>query len=337
MGTNKPSPERIYELSTCFWRSKTFLTAVELGVFSELSRGPLDAKGLTDRLGLDARGARDFFDALVALGLLQRDNAHYANAPDADYYLDRSKQSYIGGWPETLNERGYPSWGALSYALRTGRPHNEIKNREDLFTALYASSRRKKSYLRGMTGISMQTAKVLSRDFPWSDYESFADIGTAEGCLPVQLALRHRHLTGIGFDLPPVKSVFERYVKSFGLESRIRFVEGNFFKNRMPEADVLIMGRILHDWGYNMRRKLLKKAYYSLPVGGALIVYDMMIDNHRKRNTTALLMSLNMLLNTQDGSDYTSKECCVWMRNVGFRKVHSELLRGPDTMIIGTK
>src|SRR6185312_3960041 len=103
-----------------FWGPKTLLSAVELGVFTELAGGPADLATLTTRLGLHPRGARDFLDALVALGMLNRDGAVYANTTETDHFLDRAKPSYVGGLLEMGNARLYPFWGKLTEALRTG-------------------------------------------------------------------------------------------------------------------------------------------------------------------------------------------------------------------------
>ena len=75
-------PDRIMQLGMSFWGSKTLLSAVELGLFTELAENSLDAEALAERLELHPRGARDFFDALVALGMLQRSNSQYANTSE---------------------------------------------------------------------------------------------------------------------------------------------------------------------------------------------------------------------------------------------------------------
>ena len=121
-----------------FWGAKTLLSAVELGLFSELAREPLDAETLRVRLGLHPRGARDFFDALVALSLLERTNGRYHNTPETDLFLDAGKSSYLGGLFEMLNVRLYGFWGLLTEALRTGQPQNEAKTGGNFFQdALY--------------------------------------------------------------------------------------------------------------------------------------------------------------------------------------------------------
>jgi len=85
------------QLGTAFWGSKTLLSAVELGLFSELANGPANAEELARRHGLHQRSARDFLDALVALGMLERQDGQYSNTPETDLFLDRAKPSYIGG------------------------------------------------------------------------------------------------------------------------------------------------------------------------------------------------------------------------------------------------
>jgi hypothetical protein len=87
------SPDGIVQLGLGFWASKTFLSAVELGLFTELGDGPLDEAALRQRLGLHPRSARDFLDALVALGMLERHDGRFANTPATDLYLDRNKSS----------------------------------------------------------------------------------------------------------------------------------------------------------------------------------------------------------------------------------------------------
>lgn len=332
------TPDYIMQLGLGFWASKTLLSAVELDLFTEMAQGPARAEALSERLGLHPRGARDFLDALVALKVLERDaEGRYYNAPEAATFLDRSKPSYMGGMLEMANARLYPFWGSLTEALRTGRPQNEVKSGDDFFGALYADPARLEGFLSAMSGLSLGAARAMARKFPWGNYETFVDVGGAQGGLPVQLALAHTHLRGWNFDLPAVGPVFEKYVAAHGLSDRLKFYPGDFFKDPMPSADVLVMGHILHDWDLGEKRALLKKAYEALPAGGALVVYEALIDDGRRENATGLLMSLNMLIETPGGFDYTGADCQRWMRETGFRETRVEHLAGPDSMVVGIK
>jgi hypothetical protein len=147
--SKEPSLDRIVDLQFQFAASKVFLSAVELGVFTVLSEGPLDHESLRGRLGLHPRAARDFFDTLVSLGVLERDGNRYANTEETGFYLNRGKPGYAGGMAEMVNARLYGHWGHLTDALRTGRPQNEIAGAQDLFAALYSDPQRLKLFLSG--------------------------------------------------------------------------------------------------------------------------------------------------------------------------------------------
>ena len=189
----------------------------------------------------------------------------------------------------------------------------------------------------GARGISRGAAINIAAKFPWANYKTFADVGAAQGDTASQIALANPHLTGIGFDLAEVGPIFDEYVEGLGLADRLKFQPGNFFENPLPSADVLIMGHILHDWDLDTKRMLIAKAYAALPPGGAFIVYESIIDDARSQNAFGLLMSLNMLIESPGGFDYTGADCQSWMQDVGFRETRTEHLIGPDSMVIGIK
>ena len=333
-----PTPEHILQVGLGFWASKTLLSAIEMEVFTELARHPEDGEALRERLGLHERGSRDFFDALVALGFLQRHDGVYSNTPATELFLDKRKPSYVGGILEMANHRLYPFWGGLTEGLRTGRLQNEAKSGDvPFFEALYADPARLREFLAAMSGLSRGANMAIAQRFPWRDHASFVDVGTAQGDLAVQIALANPHISGTGFDLPEVAPVFERYVEDNGLAGRLGFHAGNFFADPLPEADVITMGHILHDWDLDQKRMLISKAHDALPEGGALIVYEAIIDDDRSQNAFGLLMSLNMLIETDGGFDYTAADCMGWMLEAGFSDTRSEHLVGPDSMVIGIK
>jgi hypothetical protein len=332
------TPDTIMQLGLAFWGSKTLLSAVEFGLFTTLANGPLNAEELTGHLKLHPRSARDFFDALVALGMLEREGELYRNTPETDQFLVRDKLTYLGGMLEMANERLYPFWGSLTEGLRSGLPQNEIKTGgQGLFETIYGDPDRLRLFLGAMTGLSMGASKAIAEKFPWKDHRTVVDVGGAQGGLLVQVCLAHPQLSGTNFDLPVVGPIFEEYAASNGLSDKLKFLPGNFFEDPIPSAEVITMGHILHDWNLDEKRMLLDKAYRALPEGGALIVFEALIDNERRLNAFGLLMSLNMLIETPGGFDYTGKDCSGWMRNAGFRETRVEHLIGPDSMVVGIK
>jgi hypothetical protein len=333
-----PTPDHLMNIGFAFAASKALLSAVELGVFTRLAQNPATVEELRKDLSLHSRSARDFFDTLVAIGVINRDDrGRYHNTPDSALYLDKAKDSYIGGLLEMGNARLYKFWGNLTEGLRSGQPQNELRDEPDLFDRLYADPKLLKHFLEAMTGISRPTARVIAEKFHWPAFGTFIDIGCAQGALPVEVARRHRHLSGGGYDLPQVQPVFDQFVENHGLSQRLQFYPGDMFQEPLPRADVLVMGHILHDWGLEAKLSLVRKAYEALPSGGALIVYDAMIDDDRRSNIGGLLMSLNMLIETREGFDYSGADCRKWLHDAGFRNIRQEPLGGPDSMVVGIK
>jgi hypothetical protein len=333
-----PSPEHILQIGLGFWASKTLLSAVEMEVFTELAKHPEDLETLTGRLGLHPRSAKDFLDALVALGFLQRNDGVYSNTPSTEIFLDKKKPTYIGGMLEMANQRLYEHWNRLTTALRTGQPQGEAgQTGTNTFEAIYADPARLKTFLKAMSGVSRGANMAIAAKFPWAKYRTVVDAGPAQGDLLVQVALKNTHLLGIGFDLPEVGPIFEEYIEANGLSSRVQFQPGSFFTEPIPNAEVVMMGHILHDWDLEQKRMLIAKAYDALPKGGALMVYDAIIDDDRSKNAFGLLMSLNMLIETPGGFDYSGADCIGWMKSAGFTDARVEHLVGPDSMVIGIK
>ncbi|HEX4286188.1 MAG TPA: methyltransferase, partial [Terracidiphilus sp.] len=251
----------------------------------------------------------------------------------------RNKPSYIGGMLEMANARLFGFWNHLTEGLRTGQPQNEAKTDPNVspFTALYADPARLRGFLKAMSGVSHGANLAIARKVPWAKYKTYADLGTAQGDLAVQIALANPRLRGIGLDLPEVGPVFEEYAEKNGVSDRLCFQPGDFFNDAVPIVDVLTMGHILHDWNLAEKKRLIAKAFAALNPGGALVVYDAMIDDDRSQNALGLLMSLNMLIETPGGFDYTGADCIGWMKEAGFREIYVEHLIGPDSMVVGTR
>lgn len=328
---------KIMEVGLSFWKARALLTAVELDIFSKLAERPMSCEELRESLGLHGRGFQDFLRVLVTLEMLNECHDGYANAPVSDYYLDRAKPTYIGGFLELAATRLYPLWGELRQALATGEAQNEAKREENYYDNLCENHDRLAQFLRAMDGVSMRAAVRIAEQFPWETYQTFIDIGGARGALAVQLAQQRGHLTGGCFDLPAVRPYFNDYVRQFGLQERIRFYEGDFFQDPLPSAQVLLLGHVLHNWNVDQRRYLIQKVYNALPAGGGLIVYEWLSGEGRDADVLVPLMSLNMLLATREGGGSSLIELRGWMQEAGFRQIRTEPLVGPCSMVVGLK
>ncbi len=335
------NPQDILESGMAFWSSRLILTAVERGIFTLLAKGPLSTQELIELLGWHPRAATTALDGLVAAGLLRHDRSgRYSNTLRASLFLDREKSSYIGGLMELSSTRLYDLWSGLDELLSTGVPAAvEAQGEVEFFDALYRDPVALKTFLVGMTGISTGEVTLLAARFPWKRFKSFVDMGCAQGALPVRVALTHPHLRGTGFDLPVVEPIFTDYVTSFGLDDRLMFTGGDFFKDdTLPGADVMSFGHVFHGQSRDGRGELVTKARDALPNGGALIVYDAMTTARQSPDRYhSLLSSLNIMLETREGYESTTEECANMLRTSGFKGVEVRHLIGPTSMVFGFK
>ena len=340
--TEPMDPKPILDVGFGFWSSKVLLSAVELGVFTELAKGGRTRDELGAALGLHPRGSMDLFDALVALGFLQREShgerAIYTNTELTDHFLDRAKPSYVGGMLEMLEARLYRYWGDLTEALRTGKPQNEIKHTgAPMFETLYSDESRLEGFMNAMQGISRPNFETFAEVFDFSRYKTLCDVGGANGLLSMLVAQAHPHMRCISADLPPATAIAARKIQAAGLDDRVSVQSLDFFNDPLPRADVITMGMILHDWNLEKKMHLVKAAYNALPAGGAFVAIENIIDDARRDNAFGLMMSLNMLIEFGEAFDFTGADFDGWCRQVGFRGTQVIHLAGPASAAIAYK
>lgn len=360
MSPARQSPHEIIKIATAFWTSKVVLSAVELGVFTEVAQRPATAEELCAVLSLKGRGARDFFDVLVSVGLLERENGIYRPSPLSAAYLNPlDPVTDISGYLLYLNSV-YPSRTLLSDCLRTGERLNyngalaqaatgraagsapgaymlPISAEDDTFGEAFSTADQVTGFVRSMTGYSMGAHLALTSAFDWSTVREVVDVGCSEGAFLAHMLRAHPHLRGTGFDRAEVSDRFQEYVASAGMADRVRLVAGDFFTDPLPGGEVVVMGHVLHDWDLDTKRMLISKAYDALSPGGRLLVYESLIDDERRVNTTGMIMSLNVSLVSAGGLGYTGAECTSWMADAGFRETSVSHLDGPEYMVLGVK
>ena len=336
------NPSKIMQVGLGFWASKVLLAAIDFDLFTLLSSGPKDVHEIKNALNIHERGLFDFLDALTSLGFLKREGlletARYSNAADVDSFLVKGKHTYIGGIFEMANHRLYHFWGSLEEALKSGEPQNEVKGSgEPIFATLYADHNRLEQFLKAMAGIQMGNFLALAQQFDFSAYKTLCDMGGAGGYLAIQVAQHNPNMSCISFDLPPVEPIANKNILARNLQERVKTRSGDFFKDQFQQVDVITMGNILHDWNEDEKLLLMKKAHGALNDGGAFIAIENIIDDERKDNSFGLLMSLNMLIETPGGFDFTKRQFDVWSNEAGFKRTAVMPLTGPASAVIAYK
>jgi len=301
-----------------------------------------DGRGIANALGLHSRAIPDFTDTLVALRFLERDgdgrDAKYRNTEETALFLDRNSPAFVGGFLEMANDRLYPYWNDLVDGLKTGKPQNETKHGGDaVFETLYREPGKLEQFMDAMAGISAGNFMALAEKFDFSNYNTLCDVGGAAATLSMIVAQRHPHLKIRTADLPQATAIAAKKIEAAGLSDRISAVPIDFFSDPLPQADVITMGMILHDWNLENKMMLIRKAYEALPEGGAFIVIEALIDDARRENAFGLMMSLNMIVEFGEAFDYTGADFDRWCREVGFKRTEVIHLAGPASAGVACK
>jgi hypothetical protein len=332
------------QMGTGFWASKILLAAVNFQLFTRLAeKKKMSAAQIKTTLNLKCtdRNVYDFLDALTGFGFLNREGllgtAQYSNSVNTDVFLDKNKPTYIGGLLEMLNNRLYRFWGTLEEGLLTGLPQNEVKDgKSNLFEALYKDPEKLREFISAMSGAQMGNFMMFAQKFDFSKYKTLTDAGGSSGLLSLMVAKHQPHMTCTSFDLPPVEPIAKDTIQHFQLADRVKTANGDFLSEQIPKADIVVMGNILHDWDEETKVMLMKKAYDAIPAGGAFVAIENVIDDERKQNVFGLMMSLNMLIETGKGFDYTFADFNKWAKQVGFKST-SVISLSPSTAAIAYK
>lgn len=318
-----PSAVPLMALSTGFWAFKTLAAAHELGLFSRLAGGVgTTVAGLVEALGLHPRPAEMLLTGCAALGLLEKTDGRYRNTPLSEAYLVRGTPYYFGGFVQMADKRLYAGWGKLTEALRTNRPttwdpevQSSLFDGEDPTMLAY--------FWEAMHSMSAMSARKLGEAVDFSRFRRLLDIGGGSGAYDIELCKQYDELGATVFDLPHVAEIAAGKIAEAGLADRVDTVGGSFFDGLPDGHDVHLLSMILHDWDEATNRALLRRSFEALPSGGAVVISELLVDDEKTGPVPAALMSLNMLIETEGGRNYTPAEYSAWLEEAGFRHVET--------------
>ncbi|MBP2323132.1 8-O-methyltransferase [Kibdelosporangium banguiense] len=325
--------DAIWRLGISFFGYHAMLTAAELNLFDLVHDKPATRDEITQSLDLHPRFTADFLDSLVAMGLLARTNELYTTtALSAEYFRTDSPTSIVRFF---LGARR--RWERLPEALKTGESQALRKPGSDMFTAAHRGAEAWRSLMSWFDYLGAMKNSQLAKDFDWSAVTDLVDAGGGSGTAAAHVVLENPHVRATVFDLPHAEPAFDARMAALGVNGQVTFRPGDFFTDRLPEADAILFSAVLHDWDTGQRDALLRNAFDALRPGGVVLVTNHMIDDDRRGKLSSLLVSINMMLVTPGGRGYTTGECQSWLRDAGFADTGVTQLGEFETLVTGRK
>ncbi|XP_058041712.1 acetylserotonin O-methyltransferase-like [Ahaetulla prasina] len=323
--------QTLFKYQHSFITFKVISTACELGVFDLLRESGecLSSVAVAELLKTSPIGMQRLLEACAGLKLLTlewKDGKDlYGNTDFTNLYLVKSspKSQYysIKFYSDVL----YPSMQHLPDAVRKGKNQTlSMYGCPDIFEVIYRS----KEELETSSGFLNELWPVVGREvlsaFNLSQFPLICDLGGNTGGLAKELISLYPKCTVTIFDLSKlVEASKNRCLPSE--ESRITFHAGDFFKDPIPEADLYILARTLHDWSDEKCLQLLRKVYQACKPGGGVLIVEMLLDEDKGGPSMAHFYSLIMLL-LVEGKERSASEFNVLLRKAGFQKI--ELKKG---------
>ncbi|XP_017279366.1 acetylserotonin O-methyltransferase [Kryptolebias marmoratus] len=337
-------PKKIMEYMDGFLISKTMFAACELGVFDALldAGRPLSAEEVSQAVGANLDSTERLLAACAVLELLNahRDNGQvlYSNSEEARVFLTRSSPLSLSHFNEYLSKTIYVHWQYFTDAVREGKNQYEKPfgvNSKDLFQAVYRTDEEMMKFMELMNSFWNICGKDVFTAFDLSPFKDICDIGGCTGALAKLCTSVYPECTVKIFDLPKVVRMSrEHFVNE--TEQRISFIEGDFFKDSLPPADLYILSRILHDWTDERCIELLRGIYKACKPGGGVLVVEMLLNEEGSGPLKAHLHSLNMLVQTE-GKERTGSHYAVLLTAAGFTNVQHRYTGKVYDAVLGRK
>ena len=331
-------PSRVLELLEAFRRSKVMFAGVSLGVFDALSSGAATAGELADRIGCHRDALTRLLEALVGIELLTSEGNRFSNTPAATQYLTSDSPSRMTGYVNYSNQVMWPMWGNLEGAIREGTHRWQETYGWDgpIFSSFFKTDEAMREFLMGMHGFGMMTSPTVVSAVDLSRFAHLVDLGGATGHLAMAACRRYPQMTATVFDLPLAIPLAKEIVGATEVGDRIDFVEGDFFSDALPAADIYWLGRIIHDWSEVKVEQLVAKVYASLPSGGAIVIAEKILNDAKDGPRWAQMQDLNMLIVTE-GRERSLGEYERVLKNAGFVDVVACRTSKPLDMVMAMK
>lgn len=338
MNNRLPDPAPLIDLIDAFRRSKAMFTAVSLGVFDVLSEAPSDVLALAARLRASPDALERLLDACVGLGFLRKQDGLYANQAVAQTFLRRDSPHSLAGYILYSDQVLFRMWANLEDAIREGtnRWRQTFGLDGPIFDHFFRTPEAMRTFVRGMHGFGLVSSPHVVRAFDLSGFRKLADLGGATGHLAIAACEAYPELHAVIFDLPRVIEMAREEVARSPARERIELAAGDFFKDKLPPADLYALGRILHDWPEKKIRRLLRKIHARLPAGGGVLIAEKLLADDKSGPAPAHMQSLNMLVCTE-GKERCLGEYTALLQEADFTRVQGRYTGAPLDAVLARK
>jgi len=319
-------------MAFAFKQTGTLVAALELGIFTTVSEGPVEAAEVAEKIGVPVGSTDRLMVACAALGLIEKQAKGYVNAADVDRYLVRGRPTYFGDYLVYQAKSEYDGWKNIA---------SRLKPPKRTFHAMMADPQAARAFTVAGYNSSISAGHKLAREFDFSRFSLFLDLGGGSGCYSIAAALRYPNLRAIVFDQPNVVVVAQEFIEQAGLSDRVTTVAGDFFDSEFPRgADLVSFITPLQAYGPEDQQFLITKAVDAVEPGGGMLILDYMMNDNKSGPLESVFHHLSGILSSTDqGYVNTTAEFAGYLKKAGLVDIESRegFIPGSVGMITGRK
>ncbi|MFC1726842.1 methyltransferase [candidate division KSB1 bacterium] len=305
------------------------LTAVHLDLFTTISEQKFTAEDIAEILKFDLRATIVFLDVLSSLNYLKKEKDIYKNSYYTSRYLVKGKTDYAGDILKNSFDQ-IPLWANIEKVLKTGKQIDFVQTEK--------TAEEKRHFHLAMAEKGVFAAQTILELIDLGNIKNMLDVGGGAGTFPIVFCQKYDDLKCVIIDLQESTDLAEERIINAGLEERITTKTGNIFDTDYGKGfDLVFISNIIHFHSIEKAKELFKKSFNALTEGGKIIVKDYILDESRLFPKESTLFSLSMLLSTENGNCYTSREIKSSLEEAGFNNFNFVDLSDHSKMIIAQK
>jgi (2Fe-2S) ferredoxin/predicted O-methyltransferase YrrM len=322
-------PDDVAETLRGFQESRVMLTAVELDLFTAVGQGAA-AGEVAGKIQADARATEKLMNALVAIGMLSKDDGVFHNTPvTARYFVAGSANDARAATMHTVHL--WRRWSTLTECVRAGTSvtYREMPERGAEWTQAFIAAMHRNATERG---------PLIVRTIGTEGVERMLDVGGGSGAYSIAFAQASEKLRSDLFDLADVLPIARGHIEKAGLAARIGTRVGDLRRDKLGAGyNLVFVSAICHMLSPEENRDLVKRCHAALAPKGRLVIQDFILEADKTAPKFAALFALNMLVGTRAGSSYSEVEYSAWLGEAGFQQVRHLRLPGPTGLMVGTR
>lgn len=316
------SAEDVSRIAFGFMASKALFAGLHIDVFTHLAEGSKTCGEIAEQTGVPENRVVTLMTALDSIGLVERQEDRYVNAPGAETYLSRTSKYEFGDYLRyQIDQQMYPFLGQLNEVLDGSLSSEAI----DSYQHWMSDPAQAALYSNAQHAGSLGPGRTIARMIDLKHARTLLDVGGGTGAMTIRLLEENPDLTSTIIDFPNVSEIGWRFITEAKMIDRVRYIPSNALTAAWPkQQDAILMSYLFSGVPGSEVPRLIQYAFDCMAPGGTFMVHDFMVEDDRSGPHLAALWQLQHMAFTPDARSVTAGWLTAEMRKVGFIDVEDD-------------